>query len=167
MIIAIDVHYRNNMAKVVSIEFQNWEDETPMKIHSLIMPETPAYVPGQFYKRELPCLLEILKLSDFSLIDLIIVDGHVVLDDAGKRGLGAYLYDAIGQKIPVVGAAKKSFHSLKEKTVAVLRGESKKALYISTIGVDLQEMAENIKKMHGDFRIPTLLKILDVETKKE
>jgi len=166
MIIAIDVHYRENIAKTVSIEFENWTNEEPTKIHILELPKTAEYVPGQFYKRELPCILEVLKLSNLNDADLIIIDGHVVLDDNGKMGLGAYLYKELNENIPILGVAKKGFHSLEKLAIPIRRGESKKPLYLTCMGADLNDLANKVKQMHGDFRIPTLLKILDVETKK-
>lgn len=165
MIIAIDVHYRAEVAKTVSIEFDNWEASEPTQTHIIEIPETAAYVPGQFYKRELPCILEVLKLSDLTKVDLIIVDGYVFLDDDGKRGLGAYLFDVLEGKIPIIGVAKRSFHSINEWVMPIKRGKSKNPLFITCQGADLAEMAAKVKNMDGDFRIPTLLKILDVATK--
>lgn len=165
MIIAIDVHYRAEIAKTVSIEFDNWNASEPSQTHIVEISETAAYVPGQFYKRELPCILEVLKLSDLTKVDLIIVDGYVFLDDFGKRGLGAYLFDALSGKIPIVGVAKRSFHSIDKWVIPIKRGESNNPLFITCQGADLTEMAANVKNMDGDYRIPTLLKILDVETK--
>lgn len=166
MIIAIDVHYRENIAKSVSIEFDDWTSNEPTKVNILELPETAEYVPGQFYKRELPCILEILKKSDLDKVGLIIIDGHVVLDDKGKMGLGAYLYQELNENIPILGIAKKGFHSLEKLAIPITRGKSKKPLYITCLGGSLKDLAKKVKQMHGDFRIPTLLKILDVETKK-
>lgn len=166
MIIAIDVHYREKIAKTVSIEFEHWRDVSPSNIHVVEIPITADYVPGQFYKRELPCILEILKFSDLSKVTAIIVDGYVVLEDNGKKGLGGYLYDELFQKIPIVGVAKRSFHSLKEKVIPIKRGESRNPLFVTALGGDLAEYAKKVAEMNGDYRIPTLLKILDVETKK-
>jgi len=166
MIIAIDVHYRAGIAKTVSIEFDNWSAIKPSQTHIIEIPETAEYVPGQFYKRELPCILEVLKLSDLTKVTLIIVDGYVFLDDVGKRGLGGYLFDALGGKVPIVGVAKRSFHSIDKLVIPIKRGESKNPLFITCQGADLREMATKVQAMDGDFRIPTLLKILDVETKR-
>ncbi len=166
MIIAIDVHYREKIARTVSIEFEDWKDDTPSYIHVTEIPVAAAYVPGQFYKRELPCILEILKCSDLSKVTAIIVDGYVVLDDDGKKGLGGYLYEALNQKIPIVGVAKRAFYALKEKVIPIKRGESKNPLYVTASGGDLAEYAKKVVEMDGNFRMPTLLKILDVETKK-
>ena len=85
---------------------------SPKQTHSIEIPETADYVPGQFYKRELPCILEVLKLSDLAQVQLIIVDGYVFLDDDQKKGLGSYLFEALDGEIPVVGVAKRSFHSI-------------------------------------------------------
>ncbi len=167
MIIAIDVHYRENLAKTVSIEFEHWTDKSPSKIHVIEIPIVADYVPGQFYKRELPCILEILKLSNLSNVNTIIVDGYVVLDDEGKKGLGGYLYAELEEQIPIVGVAKRSFHSLNEKVIPVLRGESKNPLFVTQLGGHLTDYAQKIAEMDGDYRIPTLLKILDVETKRK
>lgn len=166
MIIAIDVHYKEGIAKTVSIEFDDWQASQPNKVHVIEIPETAEYVPGQFYKRELPCILEVLKLSDLSKVDLIIVDGYVFLDDAGKKGLGGYLFDALGEQVPIVGVAKRSFHSIDKLVRPIFRGVSKNPLFITSIGLELEKVATKIPIMHGDYRIPTLLKILDVETKR-
>ncbi len=166
MILAIDVHYREGIAKTVSIEFDKWEATQPNQTHIIEILETANYVPGQFYKRELPCILEVLKLSDLTQVSTIIVDGYVFLDDDHKKGLGSYLFEALDGKIPVVGVAKRNFHSIDKLARPIKRGESKNPLYITCQGVDLAEMAAKIQRMDGDFRIPTLLKILDIETKR-
>ncbi len=165
MYIAIDVHYREKIAKVVSIEFDQWEDKEPTKINIIDIEGVADYEPGAFYKRELPCILKILKESDLTKVKAIIVDGYVILNDDKKAGLGMYLYNELGKKIPVIGVAKTSFHNNKKYVEAVFRGESKKPIYITSIGTDLVAAAKDIKGMHGDFRMPTLFTILDRNTK--
>ena len=161
MILAIDVHYREDFAKSVSIEFDNWAEENILQIHETIIDEVEEYVPGEFYKRELPCLLQVIKLSDRETIDLIIVDSYVVLNDEGKLGLGGYLYEALNKEIPVIGVAKKNFLSNTKNVREVLRGESQKPLYVSSIGIDIDEAAEKIQQMKGEFRLPEMLKLVD------
>lgn len=165
MILAIDVYYKNEKAKAVCIEFDTWIDAKPRKINTAILDGIAEYIPGQFYKRELPCILAVLKKSDLSKVSAIIVDGYVVLDDEGKPGLGMYLYDALDQQIPIIGVAKTSFHSNRKLVKAVLRGHSIKPIYVSTVGLPLVETAQQIQHMHGDFRMPSLLSILDQHTK--
>jgi len=166
MIIAIDVHYRENVAKSVSIAFDNWTDTIPHTTHIAEVKNIAPYIPSQFYKRELPCILKVLEESDLSKVALIIVDGYVVLNDEGKAGLGQYVYEALAQKIPIVGVAKKSFHDNEKNVIQVFRGTSKNPLYVTSIGTDLTEAAEQVKNMAGDYRFPELLKILDQETKR-
>lgn len=167
MLLAIDVHYRSKFAKVVSVEFDNWKSKSPSEIHSLNIADVAEYIPGQFYKRELPCILKILELSNLESIEAIIVDGYVVLDDNGKLGLGGHLYEALDKEIPIIGVAKKRFYNNEKNVVEVLRGKSIKPLYISAINFDLEEAGSKVTQMAGDYRFPEMLKILDVHTKNE
>lgn len=59
MILAIDVHYKETYAKAVGILF-HWNDETPIDIITTTINEVAEYETGQFYKRELPCILQLL-----------------------------------------------------------------------------------------------------------
>lgn len=167
MIVAIDVHYRTNFAKVVAIEFDNWTDSAPKHIYQEYIDQVEEYVSGEFYKRELPCILEILKKIDLSKLEAILVDGYVQLDDNGKPGLGMYVYQSLDEKIPVIGVAKKGFKDNEKHVIKVERGESKNPLYVTSIGVDLEETARHIKNMAGAYRMPDLLSILDQKTKEK
>ncbi len=165
MIVAIDVHYRETFAKAVSIEFDQWDAEEPIKIHEVLVEELHEYIPGSFYLRELPCILEVLKLSPIEKIDLIIIDGYVIINDEGKRGLGAYLFDELDGKIPIIGVAKNPFKNNKKYVREVYRGKSKNPLFVTALGMDVEEAAEQVKNMKGPYRIPDLLRILDEKTK--
>lgn len=167
MIVAIDVHYKENTAKAVAALIQNWGDAAAADHVIRYIDAVEEYEPGAFYKRELPCITEVLKQIDLLLVTYIVVDGFVILDDAGKPGLGAYVYDSLHKKIPVIGVAKTNFHENLKNVIPVLRGESNKPLYVSAVGVDLQLAAELVKSMHGEFRLPTVLKEMDRLTKEE
>jgi deoxyribonuclease V len=166
MILAIDVHYKGNTAKAVGALFQNWNDPVALSHVIKYIDAVEDYVPGAFYKRELPCILEIVKHVDLQTISYIVVDGFVVLDDSGKPGLGAYLYERIQSQVPVIGVAKSNFHQNQQHVIPVLRGESLNPLYVTAVGTNLQQAADNIRSMHGDFRLPTVLKELDRITKE-
>jgi len=167
MYLANDVYYlANNTAKSVSLIFDDWEAEAPVAVEEVWVNDIAPYEPGSFYKRELPCILKVLEKTDLNSLSAIIVDGYVVLDDEGKKGLGAYLYEALDGKIPVIGVAKRSFHQNQKNVIEVTRGESLNPLYVTSMGTNLQEAANNIKRMKGDFRMPTLLKLLDAKTRE-
>jgi len=125
------------------------------------------YEPGQFYKRELPCILKITEKIDLNLVSLIIVDGHVYTNNEGGLGLGGKLWKALHQKIPVIGVAKTPFLSNKKTVQQVLHGQSNNPLYVSAIGMDLNEAAFLVKNMKGDFRMPDILKAVDKLTKED
>ncbi|MCX5894325.1 MAG: endonuclease V [Proteobacteria bacterium] len=116
------------------------------------------YTPGKFYERELPCLLQVLKKVKVPL-DVVVIDGYVWLGE-NSPGLGAYLYCALGKKVPVIGVAKSKFKG-SEHAEKVFRGNSKRPLYITAAGIDPEVATKNTSHMHGTFRIPTLLKKVD------
>ncbi|MEL7146525.1 MAG: endonuclease V [Bacteroidota bacterium] len=166
MIVAIDVHYRKETAKIVAVLFNHWTDIQATDFLIKYMPIAADYEPGEFYKRELPCLLHILGDINLTLVECIVVDGYVFLDDDLKKGLGAHLFDALQGKKPVVGLAKSSFKKCKQYSREVLRGSSSKPLYVTAVGTELDEAVDCIRQMHGDFRIPTLLQQMDSKTKE-
>lgn len=166
MIIAFDTYYYDNKAKTIGVSFNEWENDKPIEIYSEIIEGVAEYEPGSFYKREMPCIVSLLKKINLNEIELIIVDGYVILDNEGKYGLGGHLYEALNEKIPIIGVAKSGFDSNKINSKALLRGESKKPLYISAIGIELDLAFEHIKSMHGNYRMPTLLQIMDTKTKE-
>ncbi|WP_458627041.1 endonuclease V [Winogradskyella sp. PC D3.3] len=164
MKLAFDTYYYDGKAKTIAVSFNDWEDEEPVQIYTDIIEGVAAYEPGSFYKRELPCILNLLKQINLEEIDLIIVDGYTTLEDH-KLGLGGHLYEALEKNIAVVGIAKSEFKTKKAAFKKVFRGESIKPLFVSTIGIDLESTCNNIKNMHGKYRMPTLLQIVDTMTK--
>ncbi|GAA3508267.1 endonuclease V [Aquimarina addita] len=167
MILAFDTYYYDNKAKTVCLSFEEWTDDTPVQIYSEVIEDIAEYEPGAFYKREMPCILSLLKTINLKNVDCIIVDSFVLLNDEGKLGLGGHLYKALDNKIPIIGVAKSGFHENKRNVKELIRGESKKPLYVSAIGITLETAYQLIKKMHGDYRMPTLLQLLDRHTKNE
>ncbi len=116
------------------------------------------YVPGQFYKRELPCILSVHEKVKED-ISVAIVDGFVALGE-GKKGLGAHLFEALGGKTAVIGVAKTFFKGCIEYAT-VYRGGSRRPLYVSSIGVDLDYSANLVQSLGGSHRIPAVLKRVD------
>jgi deoxyribonuclease V len=165
MLLCTDVHYRENTAQAAGLLFTDWSAAAAQKSYTTIISPIAAYEPGAFYKRELPCLLQLIELVE-APIDLIIIDGHVWLDADRKPGLGAYLYEALDQQIPIIGVAKNAFKSLPTNVPngvvqAVLRGRSQKPLYLTAVGMELRAAVKGVQAMHGAYRTPALLKEVD------
>jgi deoxyribonuclease V len=59
MILAIDVHYKDKTAKAVGALIQHWNDATAQRHVIKYIDAVEEYVPGAFYKRELPCILKL------------------------------------------------------------------------------------------------------------
>ncbi|WP_395733028.1 endonuclease V [Prosthecobacter sp.] len=156
LIAAVDVCYHDHGATAAAILFADWADDHALAQHLCHIPQVAEYQPGQFYRRELPCVLAILKQLP-QQPSLIVIDGHVWLRP-GEPGLGWHLHEATG--IPVIGVAKTSFDQ-SPHAAHVFRGESMKPLFVTAIGLDQQDAARQIESMHGAFRLPTLLKLVD------
>ena len=88
MILAFDTYYFDNKAKTVCISIGNWADEENYKVDIETIENDEEYKSGEFYKRELPCILSLLRKIKIENIEAIIVDGYVYLDDNKKLGLG-------------------------------------------------------------------------------
>lgn len=159
MLLAIDVHYQGESARIGGVLFSHWSDPHSQQEIVTEMSDVAAYVPGQFFRRELPCLLKLLDGLE-QLPALVIIDGNVFLDGHSQPGLGAHLYDALDSRVQVVGIAKTKFANMPAGT-EVFRGKSAKPVYVTAIGADLQESKDNVRSMHGDFRIPALVKRAD------
>ena len=158
IIAAFDVHYsEDGRAAAAAVLFSNYSDTEPAAVYTNRLPGAAAYIPGEFYRRELPCILALIQQINEAL-DEMIVDGYVMLGD--KPGLGQYLYESFDGTIPVIGVAKSKFRGSAD--AEVLRGESIHPLYVTSAGADLQEAAGKIRTMHGPYRIPTLLKRVDL-----
>lgn len=166
MIYAFDTYYYEDFAKTVCIAFEDWFSDVEKEIFAEKTKITSDYESGAFYKRELPCILSLLAKIKLHENDIIIVDGFVTLNNDGKMGLGGYLFEALDQKIPIIGIAKNDFSAPDDKRRTVLRGESKTPLYLTAMGIDVDEIKIKLEKMHGNYRIPTLLKKLDQLTRE-
>jgi deoxyribonuclease V len=70
------------------------------------------------------------------------------------------LYEALGRRLPIVGVAKNRFHT-NGAAIEVYRGDSKRPLFVTALGVDPQAAAIEVQRMHGEHRLPTVLKRVD------
>jgi deoxyribonuclease V len=166
MILAIDVHYRETYAKAVGVIF-DWKDSKPQQTIIEYINDIEEYIPGEFYKRELPCLLKIIEQVDLDSLEAIIVDGYIYVDNNLSLGLGGYLYYKLNEQVPVIGVAKTSFFTNRQTVTELIRGDSKNPLHVSSVGYPLEEAVQRVLEMHGEYRNPTILKELDKITKDD
>jgi deoxyribonuclease V len=158
MIACTDVYYGQTQAIAACLLFRYWSDDHPsLELTERIQPE--PYEPGRFYRRELPGLLSVIERVPVQT-GVIIIDGYVWLGDEFHPGLGAYLYEALGRVTAVIGVAKALFQE-GPAVRAIKRGASLRPLYVTAAGMDLNEAARSVVELHGEFRIPTLLKRVD------
>lgn len=166
MILAVDVHYfEEEKGTVAGVTFADWsscEAEQEIKIQ---VSEVAKYEPGKFYKRELPGILKLLKQIS-PLPSHIVIDGYVYLGPDERPGLGKHLYDALAGKVAIIGVAKSRYEGTSAEA-EVLRGNSQRPLYVTSVGVSQAEAKEHIKEMCGGSRLPILLKRVDQLCRKE
>ncbi len=159
MITAIDAHYRDEVAAVACVSFDNWTDVEPMNEVATLVHDIAPYKPGEFWRRELPCVLAVLELLD-EPPSIIVVDGYVWLDGNGRKGLGAHLFEALDGRTAIVGVAKHIFQGAAH-AAHVLRGSSARPLLVTAEGMMIEDAAAAVASMYGEFRLPTLLKRAD------
>jgi deoxyribonuclease V len=157
LLACVDVDYRAREAVSACLLFQRFTDERAHAERVARRSDVAAYEPGAFFRRELPCLMAVLELVAEPL-DAIVIDGYVWLA-AGQPGLGAHLHRALDGRVPIIGVAKTAFRDAPAREV--MRGSSRRPLYVTAEGVSVEEAARCIESMHGAHRIPTLLGEVD------
>lgn len=161
LIACLDVHYRGSAAFGACVLIEDWASSEPAAELTERFMGISSYVAGKFFRRELPCIASLArKANDLYNLKTVVVDGFVWLGSRLEPGLGAHLYDDLGCEIPVVGVAKNwlpgAFPSRR-----IFRGDSKRPLFISAVGLALGDACAYILSMHGKYRIPTILKRTD------
>ena len=159
MLAAVDVAYSDLTAHAACVLFDAWDAQCPRDAYSLWTPLPSPYVPGHFSDRELPSITNVLALLP-ALPETILIDGYVWLDDERTPGLGANLFFWLEKRCAVIGVAKSRYRS-GTHAVPVLRGKSRRPLWITAAGMKPDDAADRVVRMHGVSRIPTLLQVAD------
>lgn len=164
MILIFDICYNEeeHTANAACIKFPSFDSKpTDYNVYTYTKhcENVADYESGNFYKRELPCIMSLLNDIGLSDIDYIITDSYVEFSDE-HLGLGKHLYNKLDKQIPVIGIAKNKFKS-ENISVECHRGESHKPLYITAAGISNQKAAELVSTMHGEFRLPDMVKAVD------
>lgn len=153
----VDVHYPDTGgARAALIVYLDETFHAVAQERVAVLDDVAPYRPGNFFERELPAIRAVLATAD--PLDLLVVDGYVDLDPDGRPGLGAHVHAEFG--VPVVGVAK-SFFRTATHAVPVLRGSSKRPLYVTAAGLPVARAAGLVAGMHDGTRIPTALWAVD------
>jgi deoxyribonuclease V len=163
MFAALDVYYRGRIAQAAAVVFAAWAAAEPLALYKHQVAIEADYVPGRFFLRELKPLEAVLDRVREALT-CIIVDGYVTFGPS-RPALGRFLFDRLGGRIAVIGVAKNKYGPA-EGEIEIVRGRSRRPLYITAAGMSKQAAADAIAGMHGAHRIPTLLKAADRLSKK-
>lgn len=161
MNLILDVQYSSDslLASVAGILFDNHKDcKIDYLFKKIISGPFEPYEPGFFYKRELPPLLNLIQdIKNCNIdFDIVVIDGFVKFSD-DKKALGWFLHEKINK--PIIGIAKTNF--LDSNSLKIFRGESKNPLYVTNISISDEDTFHFVKEMHGEFRLPTLVKEVD------
>ena len=159
MILITDTQYDDPNALTSGVLLSDWTDSAPQQELVFKTQKVEPYEPGQFYKRELPCILGLITKHKLTPSH-IVIDGHVYLDGSSQWGLGAYLYDALGGVCPVIGVAKNGFKNMLQAH-ALLRGQSQTPLWITATGMSYVDAQDHIRAMAGAYRLPDMIKRAD------
>lgn len=159
MFAAVDVFYdeSQNWGRAAYVVFPDpLNDAITEEAVALVSP-IAAYSPGDFYRRELPCIKAIVG-PRLAGLELLFIDGYVHLSRDNRPGLGWYVHQRFG--IPVIGVAKTRFADAESFAESVFRGGSRQPLYVTQIGYQ-GSAGDLLLSMHGSHRIPTLLRRVD------
>lgn len=154
---AVDVHYpATGGARAALIVAADPDFRTIIGEYTAVLGEVASYRPGAFFVRELPAIEAVLAVG--GPVDILIVDGYVDLDPAGRPGLGAHVHDRL--QIPIIGVAKTAFRPATH-AVPVLRGGSARPLYVTATGLPAPDAAALVAGMAGQHRLPDALRRAD------
>ncbi len=144
--LACDVQYDGELGFAAGASFSDWDAPCADRIVTTVVRVEAGYVPGEFYRRELPCLAALIKETQ-PAPTILLIDGFVWLAE-GRPALGARLYEELGKTIPIIGVAKSRL-AMAGDCASITRGGSSRPLYVSAIGLQLIEALQDVALLHG------------------
>lgn len=157
MIGIFDVGYSDDGSVLVGcVSLAEFEDAAPRREWAVEAGPASPYQPGQFWKRELgPLLRGVQSAADWSVC---VIDAYVDLGETRTPGLGRFLHEATG--IPVIGVAKSRYAGT-PRAYEIQHGSSRRPLFVSAAGLELDEAKKAIKRMAGPNRVPAMIRRAD------
>ena len=157
MKLVVAVHFDGAQANAAAVAFDAWDAAEATKTYVSRIAQVEKSARGELDLRELPCVMQLLREHSLEP-ELILLAGFVHLDADETPGLGQHLYQALGGKVPIVGASKRSLPGLSVQ-FEVMREEEAPPLFVTCAGIDIGAAKARLRAMHGRKRVPTLMKL--------
>ncbi len=158
MKLVVDVHFdKAGGATAAAVVFDDWATFEATKTVSLKIDHVEKAAKGELDLRELPWLIQLMNANALQP-EIIVFDGFVFLDPQETPGLGKHLFDALGGRVPVIGASKTAMKDTPAQ-FEVYREDETPPLVVTCAGIDLGAAKARLRTMHGKKRMPTLMKL--------
>ena len=141
-----------------AVAFDAWDAPEASHTYTCQIGQIEKTTRDELDLRDLPCLLQLLRVHRLQP-ELIVIDGFVHLDSDETPGLGRHLHHALEGRTAVIGVAKTGLPGLPAQ-FEVSREAETRPLVVTCIGIDLGEAKARLRAMHGQRRVPTLLKLV-------
>jgi deoxyribonuclease V len=158
MKLVVAVHFDGAQANAAAVAFDAWDAAEATQTCVSRITQVEKAPRGELDLRELPCVMQLLREHNLEP-ELILLDGFVHLDADETPGLGQHLYQALGGKVPIVGASKKRLPGLPAQ-FEVMREDEAPPLLVTCAGIDIGAAKARLRAMHGSKRVPTLMKLV-------
>jgi deoxyribonuclease V len=158
MKLAVCVHRDSAGAIAAAVAFDDWGAPEADKTYTCRIAAVEKAVRGELDLSDLPCLLQLLRQHALAP-ELILIDGLVHLDADETPALGRHLHHALDGRTAVIGVSKAAVPGLPAQFEVVREAEAR-PLTITCIGIDLGAAKARLRAMHGQRRVPTLLKLV-------
>ena len=145
-------------AMAAAVAFDAWDALEASQTYTCQIGQIEKETRGELDLRDLPGLLQLLRVHGLQP-ELIVIDGFVHLDSDETPGLGRHLHHALEGRTAVIGVAKTGLPGLPAQ-FEVFREEETRPLVVTCIGIDLGAAKARLRAMHGQRRVPTLLKLV-------
>ena len=161
MKLAMAVHRVGTGAVAAAVAFDDWDAPEATRTYQHVVTQVEPAPRGDLDLRDLPCLLQLLRVHGLQP-ELIVIDGFVHLDSGETPGLGRHLHHALEGRTAIIGVAKTGPPGLPglPAQFEVAREEEARPLVLTCIGIDLNAAKARLRAMHGQRRVPTLLKLV-------
>ena len=141
-----------------AVAFDAWDAPEASHTYTCQIGQIEKTTRDELDLRDLPCLLQLLRVHRLQP-ELIVIDGFVHLDSDETPGLGRHLHHALEGRTAVIGVAKTGQPGLPAQ-FEVSREAETRPLVVTCIGIDLGAAKARLRAMHGQRRVPTLLKLV-------